>query len=67
MCETSNNSSIEMAQNKNMAHASDELAKLDSIFSSNHIKKKIKNIKEIVGDKAHSGLSSNLVSPEESR
>ena len=51
MCESSNNSSIDNVTNKNMAHASEDLAKLKSLFNFRHNKNKIKNIYEIIGDK----------------
>ena len=52
-----------MASSKNFQAASEQLAKLDSILSSPDIKQKVKNIKEIIGEKNQS----SLISPEESR
>lgn len=56
-----------MISTKNLMTTKDQLEKLDKILSSNNIKQKVKNIKAIIGEKARSGVSSNLISPEESR
>lgn len=56
-----------MTSTKNLMTTKDQLDKLDKILSSDNIKQKVKNIKAIIGEKARSGVSSNLISPEESR
>ena len=66
-CETSKNSSIETVSSKNQSTHADELSKLDAILHSKDIKDKLKNIKMIIGEKAQSGVSSTLITPEDSR
>ena len=65
-CETSNNTNIEVQTARNFGF-NEDIAKLDSILTSEKIKWKVKNIKDIIGERNTSGLSSNLISPEESR
>ena len=65
-CETSNNTNIEVQTARNFGF-SEDIARLDKLLTSEKIKKKVKNIKEIIGERTTSGLSSNLISPEESK
>ena len=65
-CETSNNTNIEVPTARSYGF-SEDIAKLDKILTSEKIKWKVKNIKEIIGERTMSGVSSNLISPEESR
>ena len=44
-----------------------ETAKLNKVLGSANIKQKVKQIKEIIGERTQSGVSSTLITPEESR
>lgn len=68
MCETSNNSNIETATLKNLGPSlPEETSKLKMLLSSANIKQKVKQIKEIIGERTQSGVSSTLITPEDSR